>query len=490
MVPKESKYFVIRGARLFEMFKNFSSAAQYLVKCFRIAADDIIGARAAYSNPFEKKYKWPSDLEEDIRIFVKLRTEAFKSLQELNKNARNFEKMRKKLFQFKMHFVQHELLDLLDFLNQKIFVAQLEQRAIGYEKLEAQKKVQAEAATKAMKQASRPAVPDGQSTTQAEHHNASQAASVPPHTTNTKKESGAPIAYEQSSQSQASEAVQHTVSPTSNIAAVNHPSKVVAINPMPLRLMGKPYHNQIPSAMSLTTYRQIHQHDIAMHVTAPQSNVTGPSTTLGQYDRDQVSPITSYADVSEARQAAPANSEITDIPIDPILLSLGQSHGMPQSSTAKGVTGREICQPSPSVTFATPPRNVIAPSGPPHQPCFPDSSPNTVIMQTPRNHHGLPAFPPTTPPMKSAEPSGTSAQLRGADSSPPTEVLQMHSDSEFGLVGAAIKPHGLMVGEGYSCDYDIFEPHPMLTSNSGILRSGLQNPQSQFPIRRRLLPYQ
>jgi len=408
MIPKESKYFVIRGVRLFEILKNFSSAAQYVVKCFRIATDDVIGARAAYSGPFEKKYKWPGDGEEDIRVFDKLRTSAFKSMQELNKFAGNFEKMRKQLFRIKMHFVQHDLLDLLDYYNRKIFVTQLEQRAIEYEKLSSQKKVQVEAATKVLKQPSLPMLPAEPSNTKVEHHKASHAASLPQHTTNTKKESG----------------------------------------------VGNPFHNQIPSAMSLTTYLQVRQHDTAMHVTAPQSYVTRPSTTLGQRNRDQVSPIMSCDGGSKIHKATPANSAITDIPIDPILLSQGQSHRIPQSSAATGVKGHEIHQPSPSVTFATPPRNVIPPSGPPREPRFPNSSPNTVIIKTPRNHHGLPAFPPATPPMKSGGPSGTLAQLCSPDSSPPIQVLQTHLDSEFGLLGAAMKPNGLRVSQGYSCNYD------------------------------------
>lgn len=229
MVPKESKYFLIRGSRLFEMLQNFSIASQYVIKCFRVAADDITGARAAYGNAFEKKYKWPRDTEENIGIFINLRTDAFKSMQELNKFAKNFEEMRKQLFQIKVHFVQHELLDLLDFRNRRISMAQLEQKAIEYEKLAAQKKVQAETAPKVAKQASEPAVTGGPSSTPVEHHKSSHVAVVLPYT-NTTKESNAPRTYQQSAETNISDEMHHAVSPKNQTAAVISSPKVVNEN--------------------------------------------------------------------------------------------------------------------------------------------------------------------------------------------------------------------------------------------------------------------
>jgi hypothetical protein len=458
------------------MLKNFSSAAQYVVKCFRIAVDNITGARAAYNSPFEKKYKWPGDLEDDARIFFKLRIDALKSMQELNKFSRNFEKMRKQLFQIKMHFVQHDLLDLLDFRNGKIIVTQLEQKAIQYEKLAAQKRVQAaqaETAAKVLKQVSHPAVPAGPSNTQAVHPKSSHIASLPPYATNTTKEIDASTAYDHSSGSQIPETVQLTVSPTSQIAVVSHPLEVVATNPMSLKLMAKPCRNQMPSAMSLTTCHQVRQHDVAVHIMAPQSHNTGSSTTPGQPDHDQLLPATSCAAGPETHHATLASPTITDMFIDPILLSQGQPHGIQQFSSTTGTNGTEIRHPSPSVTFATPPRNVIAPSRLPHQPHFPESSPNMVIMQTPHNGHGLSAFPPTTPPMKAAGSPGTPSQLGVSNSSPPTQILRRHPDSELGFLRAATKSHELTVSQGHSCDSDnllvlanadSYSEHPQVTT--------------------------
>lgn len=436
------------------MLKNFSSAAQYVVKCFRITIDNITAARAAYNNPFEKRYTLPGDREEDLRVFFKLCTDAFESMQELNTFAKNFEKMRKQLFQFKMHFVQHDILDLVDFHNRKIFVAQLEQKAIEYEKLAAQKRVQAaqaEAASKVLNQVSHPAVPAGPSSTQAEHPKSSHPASLPPYTTNTTKEIGASTASEQSSGSHIPEIVQVTVSPASQIGVVKHPSGIFAVNTVSPRLLRKPCRNRMPSARSLTTCHQIHQHDTAVHITAPQSPIIGPSTTLGQHNHNQSLPITSCVGGPQIQHADPANSMLADMVIDPILLSQGQPHCIQQFPSAMSVKGPEIRRASPPMTFATPPRHVIAPSGLPHQPHFPESSPNAGILQTP---HGIPAFPLTTPPVKAAGPSGTPSQLGGSDLSTSTQVLRMHPDSELGFLHAATKPHELTVSQEHSHDYD------------------------------------
>jgi len=166
----------------------------------------------------------------------------------------------------------------------------------------------------------------------------------------------------------------------------------------------------------------------------------------------------SCASDSEIHQDDPVNPPITDITIDPILLSQGRSHGIKQSPLLTGVKSPEIRQPTPSMAFATPPRNTAAPSGIPSQPRFPDSSPNTVVMQTPRNHHGLPAFPLAAPAMEVNGPSGTSAQFRGLDSSPSTKVFQNPPGSEFGFLRTAANPHVLTVSEGHPYDYDITTP--------------------------------